>query len=193
MFLFYDVESNGKPHKWGAPVTDTFNWPRMVQIAWQLYDRYGKLLEAEDYIIKPEGFEILYESERFHRISTDRAKEEGKDLAEVLERFAVVINKADYIVAHNHRFDGNVVGAEFIRKNISNNFFETERYSLMEEATYFCKLPGKGDRYKWPTLMEIYIKVFKARYADANDAKIDVQAVANCFFKLVQMEEIDLF
>ena len=48
MFLFFDVESNGKPRKWNAPASDTFNWPRMVQIAWQFYDNTGVLLEADD-------------------------------------------------------------------------------------------------------------------------------------------------
>ncbi len=193
MFLFFDVESNGKPRKWSAPATDTFNWPRMVQIAWQFYDNKGILQEAEDYIIKPEGFEITGESEHFHKISTERARAEGAELEMVLKRFSEVIRKAKYVVAHNMKFDGNVVGAEMARKEINHTLFYSERFSLMEEATYFCKIPGPGGRFKWPTLMEVYIKLNKARYADANNAKIDVQACANCFFKLVEMEEIDLF
>ncbi len=193
MFLFFDVEANGKPRKWSAPASDTFNWPRMVQIAWQFYDNRAVLLEAEDYIIKPEGFEISGESEHYHKISTDIARSEGEDLSMVLKRFSEVIRKADYIVTHNLKFDGNVVGAEFERKGINHTLFHSERFSLMEEATYFCKLPGPGGRYKWPSLMEVYMKLFQARYADANNAKIDVQACANCFFKLVEMEEIDLF
>lgn len=193
MFLFFDVESNGKPRKWNAPASDTFNWPRMVQIAWQFYDNTGVLLEAEDYIIKPEGFEISGESEHIHKISTEIAREEGTDLAMVLKRFSEVIRKAKYVVAHNLKFDGNVVGAELARKEINHTLFYSERFSLMEEATYFCKLPGPGGRYKWPTLNEVHAKLFETRYADANNAKVDVQACANCFFKLVEMEEIDLF
>ncbi len=193
MFLFFDVESNGKPRKWNAPATDTFNWPRMVQIAWQFYDNKGVLQEAEDYIIKPEGFEITGESEHFHKISTERAREEGADLEMVLKRFSEIIRKAKYVVAHNMKFDGNVVGAELARKEINHTLFYSERFSLMEEATYFCKIPGPGGRFKWPSLMEVYIKLHKARYANANNAKIDVQACATCFFKLVELEEIDLF
>ena len=193
MFLFFHVNPIGSPKKWNRPASDTFNWPRMVQIAWQLYDKYGTLLEAEDYIIAPEGWEITYDSERFHKISTERAREEGTDLEEVLRSFNKVIKKAEYIVAHNLNLEANVVGAEFIRKDIDHALFNTERFSLMAESTYFCKIPGKDGRYKWPNIQELHAKLFEARFEDGHDSKIVVQAVANCFFKLVQMEEIDLF
>lgn len=193
MFLFFHINAHGQPKKWNRPASDTFNWPRLVQIAWQLYDKFGKLHEAENFIIYPEGFEIPYESERLFGISTERAREEGTDLEEVLRSFAVAINKADYIIAHNLTLAANVVGAEFIRKDISHNLFNTERFSLMAESTYFCKIPGKGGRYKWPSLTELYIKVFGSRFEDPYNSEVAVQATANCFFKLVQMEELDLF
>ena len=45
MYLIFDTETTGLPKNWNAPVTDVDNWPRCVQIAWQLHDREGKLLE----------------------------------------------------------------------------------------------------------------------------------------------------
>ena len=193
MFLFFHLNPIGKPKRWNESATNTFNWPRMVQIAWQLYDKYGKLLEANDYIILPEGWEIPYQSERFHGISTERAKEEGTDLEEVLRAFALVIHKSKYIIAHNLNLDLNVVRAEFYRKNISNTIAQTEQFSLMSESTYFCKLPGKGGRFKWPTIQELHSKLFGTRFEDGGNSKVVVQAIANCFFQLVKMEEIDLF
>ena len=195
MFLFFDVESNGLPKRWNAPPSDTFSWPRMLQIAWQLYDNYGKALEVEDFIIKPEGFKIIGDAERITGITAERAMEEGSDLKEVLLKFNKVIEKSKYIIAHNFNFDGNVVGAEFVRKSMEHkhDLFIKDSYSLMAESTYFCKIPGKNGRYKWPSLQELHQKLFGSKYADANDAKIDVQATANCFFKLIELEAIDLF
>ena len=193
MFLFFNTNAVGKPKKWSAPASDTFNWPRMIQIAWQLYDKFGKLEEAKNYIIYPEGFDIPYDSERFHNISLERAKEEGTDLEEVLREFKIAINKAEYVVAHNWNLDANVVGAEFARKNISHTLFASEYFSLMAESTYFCKLPGKNGRYKWPTLTELHTKIFGARFEDPYNSEVAVQALANCFFALVKKEEIDLF
>ncbi len=193
MNLFFDVETAGKPRNWRSPASDTFNWPRMVQIAWQLYDDNRRLVESADFIIKPDGYEIPYEAERIHGISTERAREEGQDLKTVLEAFRQVIDKAEYIIAHNMNLCENVVGAEFYRKDLRNNLeLNPERYCLMQESTYFCKLPGKDGRYKWPSMQEIYQKVFGARYADAHQAQIDVQACANCFYRLIDMHAIEL-
>ena len=38
MYLFFDTETTGLPKNWKAPVTDLNNWPRLVQLAYLLYD-----------------------------------------------------------------------------------------------------------------------------------------------------------
>ena len=38
MFLIFDTETTGLPKRWNAPLTDSDNWPRCIQIAWQLHD-----------------------------------------------------------------------------------------------------------------------------------------------------------
>lgn len=193
MYLFFDVETTGFPKKWNRPHTDTFNWPRMVQISWMYFGEDQKLIEEKDFIIKPEGFEIPYEAERLHKITTEIAKEEGHDLKEVLQAFAKIIDDAEYVIAHNMNFDANVTGAEFIRKSVENRLFSSDRYCTMQESTYYCKLPGKGGRYKWPSLMELHVKLFGERFKNAHNAKADTAACAKCFFKLLEIEAIDIF
>ena len=90
MYLIFDTETTGLPKRWGAPISDTDNWPRCIQIAWQLHDDMGKLIEHQDYLVKPEGFNIPYDAERIHGISTELAEAEGISLAEVLEKFIVL-------------------------------------------------------------------------------------------------------
>ena len=51
MYLIFDTETTGLPKRWGAPISDTDNWPRCIQIAWQLHDEMGKIIEHEDYLI----------------------------------------------------------------------------------------------------------------------------------------------
>jgi hypothetical protein len=62
MILFFDTETTGLPKNWKAPVTDLNNWPRLVQLAFLLYDKSGNLVSSGDYIIKPDGFSIPFES-----------------------------------------------------------------------------------------------------------------------------------
>ena len=51
MYLVYDTETTGLPKNWNAPITDSDNWPRMVQISWQVHDIKGDLVEVKNYII----------------------------------------------------------------------------------------------------------------------------------------------
>jgi len=53
MYLIFDTETTGLPRNYNAPVTDTDNWPRCIQIAWQLHGEFGNLIENEDYLMMP--------------------------------------------------------------------------------------------------------------------------------------------
>ena len=52
MYLFFDTETTGLPKNWQAPIHDTDNWPRMVQLAWVATDDNGEVLSGQNYIIK---------------------------------------------------------------------------------------------------------------------------------------------
>ena len=87
MYLIFDTETTGLPRDYSAPITQLDNWPRLVQLAWQLHDQTGALRSSGNYIIRPEGFTIPFNSEQIHGISTERALKQGVDLKEVLEIF----------------------------------------------------------------------------------------------------------
>jgi DNA polymerase-3 subunit alpha len=192
MFLVFDTETTGLPSNYNAPISDSDNWPRMVQIAWQLISEKGKLLSFASYIIKPEGFEIPYAAEKVHGISTKRALDEGKDLLFVLDEFAKVIDKADFIVGHNIEFDINIVSAEFYRKAVNNKIDKKKIICTKTETTNFCQLPGgKGGAYKWPNLSELHQKLFHESFEEAHNALGDVSATSRCFLELIRIGVIN--
>jgi hypothetical protein len=53
MYLIFDTETTGLPRNFNAPITDTSNWPRVVQLAWQLHDELGNVIEHKDFLVKP--------------------------------------------------------------------------------------------------------------------------------------------
>ena len=59
MYLIFDTETTGLPNNWKAPLTDFDNWPRLVQLAWQLHDIKGGLIEKNNLIIKPSNKIII--------------------------------------------------------------------------------------------------------------------------------------
>src|SRR5699024_4756404 len=110
MYIIFDTETTGLPKRWGAPVTDLDNWPRCVQIAWQIHDDLGRVIEHKDFIIKPDGFNIPYEAESIHGISTALANKQGVDILYMLEEFKEALSKAKFVVGQNVQFDLNVMG-----------------------------------------------------------------------------------
>lgn len=61
--MIFDTETTGLPLRDNAPIEDLENWPRLVQLAWQVHDRNGKFIEAKNFIIKPGNFTIPYSAE----------------------------------------------------------------------------------------------------------------------------------
>ena len=193
MYLFFDVSAIGKPKNWKAPLNDPFNWPRMMHLSWLLYNEDRELIDSADDIIKPEGFVISEEAEKKHKISQANAEEHGVPLKEVLERFKAAIEGAEYVIAHNMNFSEAVVTCEFYRKNLSHVLTTAEKYCLMQEATWYTKIPNPNGGYKWPALQAIHEKIFTAQYAEAGNALADVSATVVCFFALLDLEAIELF
>jgi DNA polymerase-3 subunit alpha len=191
MYLIFDTETTGLPKKYNAPHTDLDNWPRLVQIAWQLHDEKGKLINAENLIVQPDGFTIPYNATKVHGITTKRAKQEGLPLPKVLEVFARDIEKAEALVGHNVEFDLNIMGAEFIRGEVESLMWDKKRLDTKDEATDYCAIPGgKGGKYKWPTLTELHEKLFGEAFEDAHDAAYDVAATSRCFFGLLKQKVV---
>tara|TARA_Y100000589_G_scaffold328039_1_gene371279 strand:+ start:113289 stop:117818 length:4530 start_codon:yes stop_codon:yes gene_type:complete len=187
MFLIFDTETTGLPKNYNAPISDSDNWPRLVQLAWQLHDEKGNLITHRNIIVKPEGFEIPFNSVKIHGITTERALEEGIPLKEALDEFQKDLNRTKYVVGHNIEFDINIVGAEFYRLQQETNLLELQSIDTKDEATDFCAIPGgKGGKFKWPTLTELHTKLFGVPFDEAHDAAYDVEATAKCFFALIK-------
>ncbi|WP_396171582.1 DNA polymerase III subunit alpha [Flavobacterium sp.] len=190
MYLIFDTETTGLPKKYTAPISDTDNWPRCIQIAWQLHDAMGRVIEHQDFLVQPEGFNIPYDAERIHGISTELAEADGIPLAEVLEKFNIALSKAKFIVGQNLGFDVNIMGCEFYRLGVESPMSSMPILDTCTEVTAFLlKLPGgRGGKFKLPTLTELHQYLFNKPFAEAHNATADVEATTRCFFELIRTE-----
>lgn len=188
MFLIFDTETTGLPRDKNAPLTDFDNWPRVVQLAWQLHGAEGELIEVANHIIRPEGFTIPFNAAKVHGITTDFALQNGEDLEVILEKFNQSLEKASYIVGHNLDFDRNILGVEYLRKALPTPLFEKAQLDTCSETTAtFCQLPGgKGGRFKLPTLEELHRTLFSEGFGDAHNASADVEATTRSFLELIR-------
>jgi len=192
MYIIFDTETTGLPKRWKAPLIESENWPRCVQIAWQVHEDSGELLSHEDYLIQPQGYTVPYDAEQIHGISTALAQQQGRPLAEVLALFSSALEQADYVAGHNVTFDLNIMGAEFLRLGDHNPLEQAQVIdTCTEETAQLCQLPGgRGGKFKLPTLTELYIHLFGTGFGEAHNAIADVEATTRCFLELLRKGQL---
>ena len=192
MILFFDTETTGLPKNWKAPVTDLDNWPRLVQLAYLVYDFDGNLIHSCNEIIKPDGFLIPTEASNVHGITTETASQRGTDINDVFELFLIHLKRSKMIVAHNMAFDEKIIGSELIRLGYENVIVAKEKICTMLKTVDLCKIEGPYG-YKWPKLEELHRYLFNHDFEGAHDALADIQATAKCFWELKNRGVINLF
>ncbi len=191
MYLIFDTETTGLPKSWNAPITDIDNWPRCIQIAWQLHDELGNIVEHNDFLIQPDGFNIPYDAERIHGISTDLAQEQGIQLEEGLSLFNEALGKTKFIVGQNLNFDLNIMGCEFHRLGVESKLSSLPILDTCTEKTaLMCQIPGgRYGKFKLPTLTELHKHLFGSGFGEAHNATADVEATTRCFLELIRLRE----
>ncbi|WP_185873618.1 DNA polymerase III subunit alpha [Blattabacterium cuenoti] len=188
MYLIIDTETTGLPKSYKLPIDNTDNWPRMVQLAWQCHDYMGNLIEFKNFIIKPDNYEIPFNAFKIHGINNEKAQKEGYNLNFVLNEFKKIFKKSQCIIGHNLNFDKKIIECEFfrIKKNIffkKKSLIDTKNVSIN-----YCQLPGIKTKFKWPTLNELYYKLFGIEFTKKwHNAKNDVKATARCFLELLRI------
>ena len=192
MILFFDTETTGLPKNWKAPVTDLDNWPRLVQLAFLVYDFDGNLIHSCNEIIKPNGFTIPNEASKVHGITSEIANQRGSKIGDVLELFSIHLKRAKVVVAHNMAYDEKIIGSELIRLGFENTVDSKEKICTMISTVDLCKIDGPFG-YKWPKLEELHRFLFKHDFDGAHDALADIQATAKCFWELKKRGVIHLF
>lgn len=186
MIVFFDTETIGTPDNYRAPMSDSANWPRMVELAWAI-SQDGETLEGQHArLIQPDGWAIPPEAEAIHGITTEDCQIHGMPASEVLAEILGVTSRAALLVGHNIEFDLAIVGAELYRiglGDVADLMAGQLRYCTMRSGVELCRLPGRYG-FKWPRLNELYRELFGREPKLAHRAGADVQATAECYFEM---------
>lgn len=191
MYLIIDTETTGLPKRNDSIINDNniHIWPRIVQFSWQIHDKFGNLVDFKNFIIKPNNFDIPFNAFKIHGITNDIAEKYGHDLSYVLFKFKPILKKYKYIIGHNLIFDLKVIESEFIRHNISFSVKGKKKIDTKIVSTNYCKIPISIERkkFKWPTLSELYNKLFGEKINNIHNSEYDVKATARCFLELLRI------
>lgn len=191
LILFFDTETTGLPLNWKRPVTDSENWPRLVQIAWLLFDDQGEELRERCSIVYPQNFDIPEEAAAVHGITTEMAMEKGEHVEDLLLEFEKDLNSSEVVVAHNMSFDERIYLAEMFRAGYESCFESKTRLCTMRASTRLCAIPDRyGRGFKWPKLSELHLKLFGEDFEGAHDALADIRACSRCYWEMRRLHWI---
>lgn len=193
MYLFFDTETNGFPP-----------YANMTQLAFILTDKKGNVLEEFQSVIKPKGWIVKdkawylangsteEEAEKKggfftdNNISTERCEIEGIPCFDALRKFQEALKKCKYKIAHNIRFDNQIVAKEINLEGITPQLFQYKKSicTMLSTVQFVGALNKWGKPGKWPKLQELHVKLFNREFERAHDALDDVKAMVKCFFEL---------
>lgn len=184
IILILDTETNGLKGNEGKSAPD------LIQLSWKLIDKNWDVVQEKNYYIKPYGFNILPEIEKIIGVSNEFVLENGVDLRRAIKEFKKDLLISNYIVAHNIEFDLKVLqkasylGDGFKAINIDRKIC----VCTMLETISFCNIIDLTGirKLKYPTLSELYKKLFKIDFDGAHNSYYDVSATCKCFIELVK-------
>lgn len=195
-YLFIDTETTGLPKDRNAAFFESENWPYIVQISIIVLDSNMNKIGENNFILSPENYTIPQESTKIHGITNEYAKKYGAKRKVVLEYIRVLLQTVNYVVGHNVAFDISILKAELYRvwdrEWGSDIWLDSPKYKMvdtMQMGAYLCNIPStiKGEKYKWPTLDELYRKLFGKSFQGKHNAMNDVRATYECFCKMRPM------
>lgn len=176
--LIFDCETTGLPVSYTASFKDKDNWPRIIQLAWELCDETGRTIEKSCNLVKPDGWQMPTGDFWIeHGYTQEQNEAEGIPMLDLLKDFCRVLNECNRVVSHNLGYDKPIIECEMYRSNIRPiNYRHIEKYCTKLASAPILKMPGYHGDYKWPSLAEAYQFMFSKGFDGAHDAGFDVQA-----------------
>ena len=190
--LCFDCETTGVPDKGMKWDVDFLQFPRPVTMAWAFGDT-----ERHE-IIRPQGWDIPTETVAIHGITTEQADKEGKPFVEVVTEFLNDAEKYPLICAHNVYFDTSIIKAAImalcpeLADKAESALFKGKRIDTMRKTIKFVGARKENGSGKFPTLEELFAKLFDGATFPAHNALEDVRALRKCLPPLVEMGIIEL-
>ena len=170
-FLFIDTETTGFP-KSGERIQE--GQARVCQIAMILSAPNGRTLAEFSTLVKPYKWTIHPKAQAIHGISDDMCAKYGLPQKQVMDIYYQLASKAGQKIAHNEKFDRQMM-------DIENAYYCDE--DLGAEAQWYCTMiTNTTYGGKWPKLADLYRQKCGKELVNAHDAMADTRACRDIFF-----------
>ncbi len=183
IYLVLDIETHGLPIRIGGETI----LPELIQIAWLIVNDTCQIINSKSFIIDSDA--LKYFDESIINIDKENAQLVSFSKNFVLRSLVEDISICDCIVGHNIEFDVEILQNEFLKFFDFDPFKDKALICTMKKATDFCEIPSKFG-FKFPTLSELYYKLFNTYPGDLHNAEIDVHRTLRSFKKLKALDII---
>ncbi|MEQ9442383.1 MAG: 3'-5' exonuclease [Cyclobacteriaceae bacterium] len=186
--LFVDTETSGWPKNWHQSYAAEGNWPHVVQAAWMIYTKDGRVVKTENHFISNDDFSISPTSQQIHGISQEFRLAQGKSRKIVLNTLHQdLLQYQPLVIGYFTQLDYHMLSAEFYRLRMDNPLEKLPVFCVMKSAALYSYFPSR----KYLSLDRLYEKLFQTPLREHHDALVDTQATARCFFALRQQGRIN--
>jgi DNA polymerase-3 subunit alpha len=186
--------------------------PYITQLSMIVYDMEDKKISKvfNTYIKLPPNAVISEGAYKSTGITKELCQSKGIDICKALEVFYQFYMNSDCIIAHNIDFDKRMILTELERNylyfygnvqilNMFNPIFERYHYidncCTMRESIHLCNImigkDGVLRKYpKYPTLKELYYKLFNQEPTNLHNSLVDTLVCMRCFLKFRMFHHI---
>ncbi|MDH3005107.1 MAG: PHP domain-containing protein, partial [Candidatus Shikimatogenerans sp. JK-2022] len=187
MFLFFDTETTGLPKNNIFKKKYIYNWPRLIQISWQMYNKFGTLINNNNYYVKPKK-KYKINTIKIHGITNKFLNIYGINIKKIFKKFLIVLKKSNIIIGHNINYDINILISEFFRYKNYNSIqilLKKKKIDTQKILIY--------NYNKWITLEKLYNILYNIKYKyKLHNAYIDISITILCFLKLIYYKILTL-
>lgn len=183
MYVAWDTETTGLPGTRVPPTVKNlhkYDSCRIVSLAAVKYSSRGRELASFHRIIKPVGYTVG--ATHVHGITHEHALEHGTPFTEVFREFMEFIGPIDTLVAHNSRFDENVLLSEVLRIGQVPDF---DRFHFVCTNNLH-----KEQQFSPIKLIDLYTKTFGHGFDGAHDALNDARACGEVYPLMREVERV---
>ena len=198
--MVFDTETTGLPEGRNPSIRETKKWPHIVQLSYILYNTEERrvMMYNDDIIRIPEDVKISEKSSSLHGITMSMCKRKGISIRNALNNFNITLKEADLVIGHNISFDKRMVMVESIRNNMSQYFtvdgVRKREFCTMKNSVDICKiekLSPEGEKYyKYPSLTELYTKLFNNVPRNIHNSLVDVIMCLRCYCWLFENYDV---
>lgn len=159
--------------------------PRLLELTCLMTDGEGRELASYCAIVKISPIFVI---PSISPITREMTEQSGQDIEIILAEFSRLYDACDIIVSHNVEFQLYILAIEN-QLSCHKLLFTKPSICTMTNSAQYVGIPKEWDDsgYKWPTLSELYKKLFGTQYS-ASHGLPKVRVITKCFFELVRLQ-----